>query len=199
MSVVFRDDQFIPIQGHYLSSWRADVERAGAGTLLEHSIHDIDMLHFLVGPIDSVSARQANFHGHRGVEDVMSVTLSFSSGAVGSLTSIWHDNLARPSLRRVEVFCQNRWIAIDGDDWTGPISWTDSDGTTGMLEGDGLVRATAETVDGDGNPDGAFLRAAMAGQPAWPDVNVALAAHEVADAIYRSAAEGGTAIGVSAT
>ena len=38
MSVIFRDDQFIPIQGHYSSTWRSDATKAGAGTLLEHSI-----------------------------------------------------------------------------------------------------------------------------------------------------------------
>ena len=46
MAVVFRDDQFIPVQGHYGSTWRADRDQAGAGTLLEHSIHDVDMLRF---------------------------------------------------------------------------------------------------------------------------------------------------------
>jgi hypothetical protein len=53
MSVVFRDDQFIPVQGHYNSTWRADASKAGAGTLLEHSIHDVDMLRFLVGDIEA--------------------------------------------------------------------------------------------------------------------------------------------------
>jgi len=34
MGVVFRDDQFIPIQGHYGSTWRGDRTLAGSGTLL---------------------------------------------------------------------------------------------------------------------------------------------------------------------
>ena len=121
MSVVFRDDQFIPIQGHYSSTWRGDVEKAGAGTLLEHSVHDIDMLEFLVDRIDMVSARSASFHGITGIEDAMAVSFSFASGAVGTLTSIWHDVLSRPSLRRVEVFCERRWAVLEGDDWFGPV------------------------------------------------------------------------------
>ena len=44
MAVVFRDDQYIPVQGTYGSTWRGDRAKAGAGTLLEHSIHDVDML-----------------------------------------------------------------------------------------------------------------------------------------------------------
>jgi hypothetical protein len=57
MSVVFRDDQFIPIQGHYASRRGAPTRtKVGAGTLLEHSIHDVDMLRFLVGDV-AASAR----------------------------------------------------------------------------------------------------------------------------------------------
>jgi predicted dehydrogenase len=57
MSVVFRDDQFIPVRGSYQSTWRGDVAKAGAGTLLEHSIHDLDMLEHVLGPVAEVSAR----------------------------------------------------------------------------------------------------------------------------------------------
>ena len=52
MSVVFRDDQYIPIQGQYGSTWRADPTKAGSGTLLEHSIHDLDILEWMLGPGD---------------------------------------------------------------------------------------------------------------------------------------------------
>ena len=114
MNVVFRDDQFIPIQSYYASDWRKDVDRAGAGTLLEHSIHDVDMLHFLIGDITNTSMRSHNFHGHIGIEDSVSATMQFANGAVGTLSSIWHDNLTRPSQRSVEVFCENRTIMMRG-------------------------------------------------------------------------------------
>ena len=42
MNVVFRDDQYIPTQGMYASTWRGDIELAGSGALMEHSIHDLD-------------------------------------------------------------------------------------------------------------------------------------------------------------
>ncbi len=194
LNVVFRDDQFIPIQGHYGSDWRADRSRAGAGTLLEHSIHDVDMLRFLVGDVDRVSAFAANHHGHDGIEDVMSAVLRFEGGATGTLSSVWHDNLARPSLRRVEVFCERRWIAVTGDDWWGPVEWTDADGTSGTLAGAELAAATSALAIGGHNPDVAFVRSAAAHEPAWPDVGVALAAHEVVDALYRSAAADGAPV-----
>lgn len=196
MSVVFRDDQFIPIQGHYASTWRARRDLAGAGTLIEHSIHDVDMLRFLVGEVARVSAHTANFHGYDGIEDVASATLAFTNGAVGTLTSIWHDNLARPSLRRVEVFCRNRLVVIEGNDWFGPVHWTDRDGTTGSLEGDALSAAAAPLMEGSINPDGEFVTAVVHGHPASPDFATAVAAHRLVDAMYRSADAGGEAVTV---
>ena len=38
MTVLFRDDQFFPIQGHYQSDWRKDVAVTGGGTLIENSV-----------------------------------------------------------------------------------------------------------------------------------------------------------------
>ena len=197
MAVVMRDDQFIPVQGHYASTWRADRALVGAGTLLEHSIHDIDMLTFLGGPIERVSAHTTNFHGHDGIEDVASATMRFAGGALATLTSVWHDNLARPSLRRVELFCERRHVVIDGDDWFGPVSWTDHDGTTGELAGDELAATVDQTRDGTANPDGEFIRAVELGIPASPDLSTAVVAHQVVDAMYVSAARDGATVEVT--
>jgi predicted dehydrogenase len=196
MGVVFRDDQFIPIQGHYGSTWRGDRALAGSGTLLEHSIHDVDMLRVLVGEIDRISAHATNFHGHDGIEDVATATIRFVNGALGTLASIWHDNLARPSLRRVEVFCARRHIVIEGDDWYGPVSWTDANGDERTLEGDELSTAVAAMREGLENPDGDFVRAVRAGVPASPDFSEAVKAHRIVDAIYESAAAEGASVEV---
>lgn len=191
MTVVFRDDQFIPVQGHYASTWRGDKALVGAGTLLEHSIHDVDMLRYLVGDVEHLSALTSNFHGLDGIEDVATASLRFTNGATGVLNSVWHDNLARPSLRRVEIFCERRHIVIEGDDWFGPVSWTDTDGTTGSLEGEALTAAVAPMRDGSDNPDGEFVRAAREGRAAAPDLHTAVAAHRIVDAMYASAAAEG--------
>ena len=197
MAVVFRDDQFIPIQGHYGSTWRGDRNLAGAGTLLEHSIHDVDMLRVLVGEIERVSAHVTNFHGHDGIEDVATATIRFANGALGTLASVWHDNLARPSLRRVEVFCARRHIVIEGDDWYGPVSWTDDDGETRTMGAADLSAAVAAQRTGLENPDAEFVRSVLAGTPATPDFAEAVKAHRIIDAMYASAARGGESISVA--
>jgi predicted dehydrogenase len=193
MAVVLRDDQYIPTQGMYRSDWRGDVTKAGAGTLLEHSIHDLDILTWLLGPIDRVGALSREFHAIDGIEDAVTATLSFASGAIGSLVSVWHDVMERPSQRLVEVHCERLHVTIAGD-WFGPVRWTFTGEPEGMLENDELIASFDPPLFDGGNPDGGFLAAVAEGRPASPDVSEALAAHRVVDALYRSAAADGAPV-----
>ncbi len=195
MSVVFRDDQYLPVQGQYGSTWRADPARAGSGTLLEHSIHDLDILEWLVGPIRSVAARTAAFHRIEGIEDVAVVQMELAGGGLATLTSVWHDVLARPSSRRIEVLCENAFLVL-ADDLFGPVSWTGPDGDEGSLADEELVAEASRLGIAARNPDVAFVEAVAAGGRAEPGFGVALRAHVVADAAYRSAASGGAAVAV---
>src|SRR4029079_7450854 len=63
LATVLRDDQYLPNQGMYASDWRADVDRAGGGTLLEHSIHDVDLLRWLLGDPAEAAAHLATRFG----------------------------------------------------------------------------------------------------------------------------------------
>jgi predicted dehydrogenase len=112
------------------------------------------------------------------------------------LASIWHDNLARPNSRRVEVFCTRRHIVIEGDDWYGPVSWTDTDGQSHALGDDQLSDVVVAIREGAENPDGEFIRCVVAGTPASPDFKHAVKAHRIVDAMYRSAESGGDSIEV---
>lgn len=193
MSVVFRDDQYLPTQGMYASEWRGDRDRAGSGTMLEHAIHDVDLLEHVFGPVRSVSSRAANFHGLDGIEDSVASVFDLERGGVGVHTTIWHDVLERPSLRRIEVFCERRHLVVEND-WLGPVRWT----TTGQAElgaeGDAL-RVLVESLGlMPEEPDAAFVRAALAGTPAAPSFADALRAHRLVDAIYASAASGGVPV-----
>jgi len=198
MSVMFRDDQYIPLQGMYKSTWRGDVARAGAGTLLEHSIHDIDIIESLVGPIRTVSGVSAEFHGIAGIEDAVNLSLSFANGAVGSLLSVWHDILERESSRHVEVMCENLWCSIETDDWWGPVRWQRTGEDPGRLEGGELGDKVWKAGLAPVNPDEGFFDAIRRGRTAGPDFDTALRAHVVVEAAYRSAAQGGVPVTVPA-
>jgi predicted dehydrogenase len=198
MSVMLQDDQYIPLQGMYKSTWRGDVARAGAGALLEHSIHDVDIIESLVGPIATVSGLSATFHGIEGIEDAVNLSLSFAGGAVGSLVSVWHDILERESSRHVQILCENLWCAIDTDDWWGPVRWTRTGRDSGTLEGRELGKAVWSAGLAPVNPDQGFLDAVTQGRTIGPDFASALRAHVVVDAAYRSAAQGGVPVAVPA-
>jgi myo-inositol 2-dehydrogenase/D-chiro-inositol 1-dehydrogenase len=200
MAVVFRDDQFFPIKGHYASQWRADVAQAGGGCLIEHSIHDVDILRFCFGEVDSVSARTSNFAGYEGVEDVAAVTLSFASGLEAQLTSIWHDILTRGSTRRIEVFCRDGMVRL-GNEFLGPLLIETSDGTEERecpspewVEALPFPAELGLAVRAYVEPDRAFAEAAAAGRSAEPSLGEALVAHRLVDAAYRSADQGGAPI-----
>jgi predicted dehydrogenase len=193
MNVVFRDDQYIPVQGLYASTWRGDVRRAGGGTLLEHSIHDLDLLEWVVGRVTSVAARTATFHELDGIEDSVTVLLTFAGGAIGSLTSVWHDVLERESNRRFELLSERSHVALEGD-WWGPVDWQPLGQPAVRLEGEALQDEAARRGAALGNPDGQFIAAVAGNKPAWPSFADAHRAHELADAVYRSAAAGGAPI-----
>jgi predicted dehydrogenase len=190
LSVVFRDDQYIPIQGQYGSDWRKDPARAGRGALLEHSIHDLDILQWLLGPVCGVSALVREVHGLPRIDDVAVAQLDFASGAVASLTSVWHDILERPSNRHIEIFCERLFVAIEGD-LVGPVRFQFTGEPERRFEGAALRAALRERGDDVTNPATVFLTAVQGGRRADPDFAAALPAHRLADAIYASADAGG--------
>ena len=192
LSVVYRDDQYLPIGGTYGSSWRIDPARAGHGTVIEHSIHDLDILEWLLGPVAAVSASTRSYHGHDAIEDVAAIRLDFASGATGNLASIWHDMGERESQRHIEFFSERLYVAIEGD-FTGPVRWQFTGEDEQVAEGADLDAVVADTTD-RGNPARAFLTAVAEGRPASPGFADAVGAHRVVDAVYRSAAADGDVV-----
>ncbi len=202
LAVSFRDDQFIPIQSHYGSTWRIDPARCGRGTLLEHSIHDVDIMHWMCGPVRSVSGNVREVHGHPRIDDVAVAQLEFTNDAIASLTSIWHDIVDRPSQRHIEIFCENLYLHLDGEA-TSPITWQFAGDPTQQLHGDALAQVCIDggqarerdlaPVSGGAmfNPLTEFLDAVASGAPSPLPLREALAAHQIVDAIYASADAGG--------
>ncbi len=204
ITAVFRDDQYFPVQGIYGSTWRADAAVAGGGCLIEHSIHDLDILRFCLGEVTEVSARTAFFSGYPGVEDLATVSLQFATGASAELVSVWHDILSRPSTRRVEVFGRRAMAWLE-DDHLGPLH---------VQTGEGVeVRACPVPEWVEGLPlghdevglvirmycqaDREFLDDVAAGRAPGPGFAEAVVAHRLVDAAYRSAAAGGVPLAPS--
>ena len=206
MTAVFRDDQYFPIQGMYGSTWRSDAALAGGGTLIEHSIHDVDVMQWILGPATTVRARTAETFGYPGIEDVATLHVDFESGVSAVLTSVWHQVMSRPSTRRLELFCEDAMLWTE-DDYLGPVHVETSSGHEEILGSppEWIERLTvpevyAKSVAQYAEPSKAFLDAlTREGVVArgHPDVDCALSAHEVVEAAYRSAASGGSSTPVS--
>ncbi len=186
-----RDDQFFPIRGQYASAWRGDFARAGGGTLLEHSIHDLDLFRWLFGEVTSVRCRTRVTSGHPGVEDVALATFEHEGGAHTSLSSVWHAIDGRPSTRRLEVFFEGGWFATDHD-FVGPIHYQPREGPELELSADQVLEQYRRLAGLDEDEmwlasrgmveDYRFLQAVAVGAPAFPDFRTALRAHQVAEA-----------------
>ena len=203
LTTILRDDQYFPIQGMYGSSWRGDVAKAGGGTFIEHSIHDVAVLGSILGAPVDVSARTSSQFGHEGIEDQALVTLGYADGTTATIASIWHQILSRASSRRLEIFCEQAMLWTE-DDYLGPLHVETEQGME-LLEAEAPpwidrfagMAEFAKPIAQYAEPSKAFLDTLAADGPGargWPDVEAALAAHQVVDAAYRSASGGGTPI-----
>ena len=68
--------------------WRGTYALDGGGALMNQGVHTVDLLRWLCGPVAAVYARAATLaHERIEVEDVVSATLTFTNGAVGTLTA----------------------------------------------------------------------------------------------------------------
>lgn len=72
-------------QSYYdLAEWRGNYEMDG-GALMNQAIHYIDLVRWIVGPVDSVHAYTATLARRIEVEDTAALSMKFRSGALGTV------------------------------------------------------------------------------------------------------------------
>lgn len=78
-------------------AWRGTWQLDGGGALMNQSIHTIDLLQWLAGPIKEVSAYAGDLiHKRIEVEDAAVAALKYKSGAIGVIvgsTAMWPGNV----------------------------------------------------------------------------------------------------------
>ncbi|WP_173912893.1 Gfo/Idh/MocA family protein [Acinetobacter sp. Marseille-Q1618] len=73
---VYKPDHYFDIEWH---------RKAGAGVLAINLVHDLDLMRFLNGEIESVQAMTSNNNRHLEVEDTISILVRFKNSALGTL------------------------------------------------------------------------------------------------------------------
>ena len=128
-------------QDYYDSGqWRGTWDLDGGGALMNQAIHNVDLLQWLMGEVDSVQAMTALLvHERIEVEDTAVAALRFQSGALGVIEA---STGAFPGLlKRTEIHGENGSARVEQDDVT---LWTFRDERPGDLR-DGSPSRGAST------------------------------------------------------
>ena len=100
-------------------AWRGTWELDGGGALMNQAIHSVDLLAWLMGEVQEVSAYTATLaHERIDVEDVATATVRFANGALGVIEAT---TAAYPgTLKRIELHGSEGSAALEEEDI---VSW----------------------------------------------------------------------------
>lgn len=100
--------------------WTQDLE-IGGGRIIGEACHFVDLLRFLAGS-EIVSSEISQLES--GVEDTVSIQLSFGDGSIGTIHYFANGNKSFPK-ERLEIFCMGKILQLDnlkilrGHGWKG--------------------------------------------------------------------------------
>jgi UDP-N-acetyl-2-amino-2-deoxyglucuronate dehydrogenase len=98
------------------ASWRGTQALDGGGALINQSIHTIDLLQFLAGPVESVFGLTRRLHHAIETEDTAAAVVNFRGGAIGVIQG--STSFFPGFSRRLEIHGENGSAILDGNDIT---------------------------------------------------------------------------------
>ncbi|MCS7220884.1 MAG: Gfo/Idh/MocA family oxidoreductase [Anaerolineae bacterium] len=174
------------MQGGWRGTWALD----GGGALMNQSIHTVDLLQYLAGPVASVYARAATLVHAIEAEDTAVAVLSFANGALGVIEGTTTAYPGSPA--RIELHGDRGTIVLT----EGQVTRWDVDGATGeertrvmveALGGTGAADPLAIGYEGHRRQIADMVDAILTGRPPLIDGAEGRKAVEIIRAIYRSA------------
>ncbi|HUX88164.1 MAG TPA: Gfo/Idh/MocA family oxidoreductase [Chloroflexota bacterium] len=103
---LYRPSWYFALDGGWRSTW----ELGGGGTVMNQTIHSIDLMRWIMGEVETITARMGTFAAPTESEDTAVATVTFQSGALGVLTGTTTFQNNRPAgryggggIRRCEV------------------------------------------------------------------------------------------------
>jgi len=179
-------------QSYYDSSpWRGTWAMDGGGAIINQSIHTIDQLQWMMGPVESLYARMATYHTMEA-EDLAVAHLQFKNGALGVIEGA---TVLYPGIpERLEVHGLRGTIALEG----GKVKvWDiqdprpeDEPGDLEEESGTGASDPMAFPIIWHQAQIRDMIEAVREGRPAAVDGREGRKALEIVRAIYRSARTG---------
>jgi predicted dehydrogenase len=96
-------------------AWRGTWKLDGGGALMNQAIHSVDLLTWLMGPVDTISAQTTTLaHSGIEVEDVAVAQLRFRNGALGVIEA---STAAYPGyLKRIEIHGSTGSAVLEEED-----------------------------------------------------------------------------------
>ncbi len=129
-------------------AWRGTWEMDGGGALMNQAIHSVDLLLWLMGPVDEVMAHTATLaHERIEVEDVATATLKFANGALGTIVAT---TAGFPgSLKRIELSGSQGTAILEEEDI---IKWEFAQAQPQDAELRAEMQGRTKTGGGAGDP-----------------------------------------------
>ncbi len=181
-------------QSYYDGSWRGTWKLDGGGALMNQSIHNIDLVQYLAGPVANVFALTATLAHEMETEDTACAVLTYRNGALGVIqgaTSSWPGDQARVEVRGDQgtIVLEEGQVSVwklSDDDGTEEAAMlaTLSDGGTGAADplAIGFEKHRRQIVD--------FIQALQSGRGPAIEGAEARRSVEIIRAIYHSAQTG---------
>ena len=101
-------------------SWLIDPAQSGGGPLFDIASHRIDVLNFLFGQPQRVTAQLSNAVHHYGVEDNATVMIEYENGLRAAVDVRWHSKIARDECRIRGTEGEIEMSPLNGEELTWP-------------------------------------------------------------------------------
>lgn len=171
-------------------TWRGTLKMDGGGALINQAIHTVDLLRWMMGPVESAFAMKAALrYPHIEAEDTLVGNVRFQNGALGVVQAM---TSAKPGFkRRLEISGERGTIILDGDAisvWA--IDGEDAD--TGEAEQltDGSANPAAISNEGHRRQIEDMMRAVIENRSPMIDGREGRKSLELVTALYAAANEG---------
>lgn len=171
-------------------TWRGTLSLDGGGALINQAIHTVDLLRWMMGPVETAFAMKAALrYPHIEAEDTLAGVVRFENGALGSVQAA---TSAKPGFkRRLEISGERGTVILDGDAisvWA--IDGEDSDLGDAEQLTDGSANPAAISNEGHRRQIEDMMRAVIEDRPPMIDGREGRKSLELVAALYASANAG---------